>query len=102
MKYTKNLLVIAFAVLLLIGSAVIPTQAQRRGRVVYRRPIVFRPIYFVQQSLTPDIISVFRVISVIEHKRATVFCRNRRAVSRTIEVFIAFENRILVVFFPIT
>ena len=45
MKYTKNLLVIAFAVLLLIGSAVISTQAQRRGRVIYRRPVVVRPYY---------------------------------------------------------
>lgn len=46
MKYTKNLLAIAFAVLLLIGSAVVSTQAQRRGgRVIYRRPIVVRPYY---------------------------------------------------------
>jgi hypothetical protein len=46
MKYTQKLLTIAFAAVLLIGSAAISTQAQRRsGRIVYRRPVIVRPYY---------------------------------------------------------
>ena len=47
MKYTQKLLAIAFAVVMLIGSAAISTQAQRRvGRVIYRRPVIVRPYYY--------------------------------------------------------
>lgn len=47
MKYTKKILVTVFAAILLIGSAVISTQAQRRsGRVVYHRAVVVRPYYY--------------------------------------------------------
>lgn len=47
MKYTRNLLTIAFAIVLLIGSTVVSTSAQtRRGTVrVIRRPVVVRPYY---------------------------------------------------------
>jgi hypothetical protein len=46
MKYTKYLLAIAFAVVMLIGSTAVSTQAQRRGgRIIYRRPGVVRPYY---------------------------------------------------------
>ncbi len=47
MKHTKKLLTLFFAAFLLIGSAVISTQAQRRGGTrVYRRPVVVRPYYY--------------------------------------------------------
>jgi len=47
MKYTKNILTIAFAMVLLIGSAVISTSAQQRGggRRVIVRPVVVRPYF---------------------------------------------------------
>lgn len=47
MKYSGKLLTLFFAAILLIGSAVISTQAQRPGVVrVYRRPIIVRPYYY--------------------------------------------------------
>lgn len=46
MKYSGKLLTLFFAAILLIGSAMIPTPAQRRGVVrVYRRPVVVRHYY---------------------------------------------------------
>ena len=47
MRYTKKFLTLFFAAFLLIGSAAISTQAQRRGGVrVYRRPVIVRPYYY--------------------------------------------------------
>jgi hypothetical protein len=51
MKYTKNILTLLFAIVLLIGPAAIAADAQRRGsrRVVVRqvvRPVVVRPYYY--------------------------------------------------------
>lgn len=47
MKYSKNILTIAFAAILFIGSAAISTSAQRRGggRVIVR-PVVVSPYYY--------------------------------------------------------
>jgi len=42
MKYTKSLLTVAFAIVLLIGSAVVSAPAQTRR--VIRRPVVVRPV----------------------------------------------------------
>jgi hypothetical protein len=46
MKYTRNILTIAFAAILLLGSAAVSASAQRRGggRVIVR-PVVVRPYY---------------------------------------------------------
>ena len=46
MKYTKKILTLFFAVVLLIGSSVIFTQAQRRVVRVVRRPVVVSPYYY--------------------------------------------------------
>lgn len=46
MRYTNKLLTLFFAAFLVIGSAVVSAQAQRRGGIrVYRRPVVVRPYY---------------------------------------------------------
>lgn len=47
MKYTGKILTLAFAMVLLIGSAAIATQAQRRtgGTRVIVRPSIVRPYY---------------------------------------------------------
>ena len=46
MRNTKNILTLAFVIVLLIGSAVISASAQSRGTVrVVRRPVIVRPYY---------------------------------------------------------
>jgi len=44
MRYSKRILTAVFAIVLLIGSAVVSTSAQQRGTIIYR-PVVVRPFY---------------------------------------------------------
>jgi len=46
MKNIRNLLTLAFVIVLLIGSAAVSASAQRRGTVrIIRRPVIVRPYY---------------------------------------------------------
>ncbi len=44
MKYVKPVFITFLAILLFGGALVLETQAQRRGNVVVRRPVIVRPI----------------------------------------------------------
>ncbi len=46
MKYSKKILTLLFAIVLLAGSSAISVSAQRRGVRVIKRPIIVRPYYY--------------------------------------------------------